>query len=155
MMSQSGEFSFLLAAAELAMAAKSPEESKLIISVTVLSLALSPFWLATARRLQLVVERPFETWNQVLNATFVGERAFFLRVGRGAARLTGGAKSTVTRRVGKFGPGRSKETVKPDSASETPLTDVSAPPDNGEPQGKPPEEDVTPPEETVIPKPNA
>jgi Kef-type K+ transport system membrane component KefB len=49
MMSQSGEFSFLLAAAELAMAAKSPEESKLIISVTVLSLALSPFWLATAR----------------------------------------------------------------------------------------------------------
>ena len=53
MMSQSGEFSFLLAAAGLAMAAKSSEESKLIISVTVLglvlSLALSPFWLATAR----------------------------------------------------------------------------------------------------------
>ena len=48
-MSQSGEFSFLLAAAGLAMAAKSPEESKLIISVTVLNLALSPFWLATAR----------------------------------------------------------------------------------------------------------
>ncbi|MDA0653454.1 MAG: cation:proton antiporter [Proteobacteria bacterium] len=155
MMSQLGEFSFLLAAAGLSVAAISPEESKLIISVTVLSLALSPFWLATARRLQLVMERPFETWNQVLDATFVGERAFFLRVGRGAARLTGGARSTVTRRAGKFGIGFSKETVKPDSASETPLADVSAPPNDGEPQGKPPEEDVQPPEETVIPKPNA
>ena len=36
MMSQLGEFSFLLAAAGLAVAAISPEEAKLIISVTVL-----------------------------------------------------------------------------------------------------------------------
>ena len=95
MMSQLGEFSFLLAAAGLAVAAISPEESKLIISVTVLSPALSPFWLATARRLQHVVERPLETWKQVLDATFVGERAFFLRMGRGASSLfTRGEKQT-------------------------------------------------------------
>ncbi|MBT5048522.1 MAG: cation:proton antiporter [Rhodospirillaceae bacterium] len=80
LMSQVGEFSFLLAATGLAVAAISPEESKLIISVTVMSLALSPFWLATARRLQHVMERPYETWNQVAQATFVGERAFLRRL---------------------------------------------------------------------------
>ena len=91
-MSQLGEFSFLLAAAGLAVAAISPEEPNLIISVTVLSLSLSPFWLATARRLQRVVERPLETWKQVLKATFVGERAFFLRMMRGASSLFTRAK---------------------------------------------------------------
>jgi CPA2 family monovalent cation:H+ antiporter-2 len=98
MMSQLGEFSFLLAAAGLAVAAISPEESKLIISVTVLSLALSPFWLATARRLQHVMERPFETWNQVVTATFVGERAFFLRMARAPALLIRNTVSPFPRR---------------------------------------------------------
>jgi CPA2 family monovalent cation:H+ antiporter-2 len=89
MMSQLGEFSFLLAATGLAVAAISPEESKLIISVTVLSLGLSPFWLATARRLQRVMERPFDTWKQVITATFVGERIFIRRLLHGAAPPAG------------------------------------------------------------------
>jgi CPA2 family monovalent cation:H+ antiporter-2 len=98
MMSQLGEFSFLLAATGLAVAAISPEESKLIISVTVLSLALSPFWLSTARRLQRVVERPLETWKQVLTATFVGERRFLRRLFHGAvppADLVASSSPTV------------------------------------------------------------
>jgi CPA2 family monovalent cation:H+ antiporter-2 len=86
MISQIGEFSFLLAASGLAVAAISPEESKLIISVTVLSLALSPFWLAAARRLQHVIGRPMATWNQVLNTIFVGERAFARRLSRTVRR---------------------------------------------------------------------
>lgn len=86
MMSQIGEFSFLLAATGLAVAAISPEESKLIISVTVLSLALSPFWLATARRLQHVLRRPLLSWAQVVNTTFVGERAFVRRLSRSLRR---------------------------------------------------------------------
>ena len=93
MMSQVGEFSFLLAASGLAVAAISPEESKLIISVTVMSLALSPFWLATARRLQHVMERPYETWNQVANATFVGERAFLRRLLRATRPGKGGNRA--------------------------------------------------------------
>ena len=98
MMSQLGEFSFLLAAAGLAVAAISPEESKLIISVTVLSLALSPFWLATARRLQLAMERPLETWRQVFTATFVGEHVSFSHIIRSPARLIGVLGSPFTRR---------------------------------------------------------
>jgi CPA2 family monovalent cation:H+ antiporter-2 len=96
MMSQLGEFSFLLAAVGLSVAAISPEESKLIISVTVLSLALSPFWLATARRLELVIERPMETWRQVFAATFVGRGGFFVRILRSPARLTRAIRSTFT-----------------------------------------------------------
>ena len=98
MMSQLGEFSFLLAAAGLAVAAISPEESKLIISVTVLSLALSPFWLATARRLQLAMERPLETWRQVFTETFVEERVSFGYIIRYPARLIGILGSSFTRR---------------------------------------------------------
>ncbi len=83
MMSQLGEFSFLLAGAGLAVAAISPEESKSIISVTVLSLALSPFWLSTARRLHHIAERRLPTLRQVLDSTFVPER----RLARRGARL--------------------------------------------------------------------
>jgi len=85
--SQLGEFSFLLAAAGLAVAAISPEESKLIISVTVLSLALSPFWLSTARRLHHIAERRLPTLRQVLVSTFVGERLLARRSARLGRRL--------------------------------------------------------------------
>ena len=143
MMSQLGEFSFLLAAAGLAVAAISPEESKLIISVTVLSLALSPFWLATARRLQHVMERPYETWKQVLTATFVGERAFLRRIMRVASPLASGVRSSFARGRGRIdrriGQWRKKATVAEESATENRLTEI-APPDDS----KPPEEDLAP-----------
>ncbi len=83
MMSQLGEFSFLLAAAGLAVAAISPEESKLIVCVTVLSLALSPFWLSTVRRLHHTAERRLPTLQLVLTSTFVGERFVIRRIVRG------------------------------------------------------------------------
>ena len=87
LMSQLGEFSFLLAAAGLAVAAISPEESKLIISVTVLSLALSPFWLSTARRLRHIAERRLPTLRQVLGSTFVGQRLLARRGARLGRRI--------------------------------------------------------------------
>lgn len=109
MMSQLGEFSFLLAAAGLSVAAITPEESKLIISVTVLSLALSPFWLATARRLQHVMTRPFETWNEVLDATFVGERALLRRFTRRTVPALGRMGDAVARGAGRLKIGRRRQ----------------------------------------------
>jgi CPA2 family monovalent cation:H+ antiporter-2 len=82
MMSQLGEFSFLLAAAGLAVAAISPEEGKLIVCVTVMSLALSPFWLSTVRRLHHIAERRLPTLHLVLVSTFAGERFFVRRMMR-------------------------------------------------------------------------
>ena len=87
LISQLGEFSFLLAASATAVAAITPEESKLIISVTVLSLALSPFWLSTARRLQRIAERRLTTLKLVLEATFVGERLLARRSTRWTRRV--------------------------------------------------------------------
>ena len=87
LISQLGEFSFLLAASAAAVAAITPEESKLIISVTVLSLALSPFWLSTARRLQRIAERRLTTLKLVFEATFVGERLLARRSSRWTRRV--------------------------------------------------------------------
>ena len=87
LISQLGEFSFLLAASAAAVAAISPEESKLIISVTVFSLALSPFWLSTARRLQRIAERRLTTLKLVFEATFVGERLLARRSTRWTRRV--------------------------------------------------------------------
>ena len=86
--SQLGEFSFLLAASAIAIAAITQEEAKLLISVTVLSLALSPFWLSTARRLQRIAERRLTTLKLVFDATFVGERLLAKRGARWARRST-------------------------------------------------------------------
>ncbi len=77
MISQIGEFSFLLAAAGLTVGAISVEESRLVITVTALSLGLSPFWLSTARRLQIIASRGVVDWNKILSSTFVLQRALF------------------------------------------------------------------------------
>ncbi len=87
LISQLGEFSFLLAASAAAVAAITPEESKLIISVTVLSLALSPFWLSTARRLHRIAERRLTTLKLVFEATFVGELLLARRSTRWTRRV--------------------------------------------------------------------
>ncbi len=53
-MAQIGEFSFLLAVVGIQSGVLDPEGQRLIISVTVLSLSLSPLWMFTARRLDLL-----------------------------------------------------------------------------------------------------
>jgi CPA2 family monovalent cation:H+ antiporter-2 len=54
MLAQIGEFSFLLAAIAIGGGLIGPYGHGLIVSTTVLSLALSPFWLETARRLHRI-----------------------------------------------------------------------------------------------------
>lgn len=53
-MAQIGEFSFLLSVIGIQSGVIDEEGRRLIVSVTVLSLALSPLWMFTARRLQLL-----------------------------------------------------------------------------------------------------
>lgn len=81
LISQIGEFSFLLAAAGLAVAAIGPEESRLVVSVTVLSLSLSPFWLAAARRFQRIAARQIPTtFRSVIDLTYGDEAALVARL---------------------------------------------------------------------------
>jgi len=55
MIAQVGEFSFLLAVIATDAGVISAENSRLIVAVTVMSLALSPLWVFTGRRVQLLV----------------------------------------------------------------------------------------------------
>lgn len=80
LMSQIGEFSFLLAASGVGNGAIGSEVSRLVIAVTVLSLVLSPFWLATARRVHRLAERRIGTLRELLVATY-GEDAEIVRKG--------------------------------------------------------------------------
>jgi CPA2 family monovalent cation:H+ antiporter-2 len=57
LLGQIGEFSFILAALGVSVGAVSPENHRLIVAVTVLSLVVSPFWLETARRLHRIAGR--------------------------------------------------------------------------------------------------
>jgi CPA2 family monovalent cation:H+ antiporter-2 len=85
--SQIGEFSFLLAAAGLSVTAIDSSESKLIISVTVLSLALSPFWLAASRRFQRIALNRIPTLRIAIDLTYGVEAAWIIRASaRGAAQ---------------------------------------------------------------------
>jgi CPA2 family monovalent cation:H+ antiporter-2 len=79
LVSQLGEFSFLLAVAGLASGAIGEEGSRLVISVTVLSLILSPFWLVTARRVHGIA-RTVSSLRETLNAAY-GEEVAAVRDG--------------------------------------------------------------------------
>ncbi|MHA1569669.1 MAG: cation:proton antiporter domain-containing protein [Alphaproteobacteria bacterium] len=84
--SQVGEFSFLLAASGLAAGAIDPADNRLVVAVTVLSLALSPFWVITARRAHGIAERQAVTLGEILRAVYGGEAAMLRR---GTRAVTG------------------------------------------------------------------
>ena len=77
LLSQIGEFSFLLAAIGLSAGVIDPGHHRLIVAVTVLSLATSPFWMASARRIERIA---------LLGVTS-GPAIFGLLYGRQAERL--------------------------------------------------------------------
>ena len=126
--SQIGEFSFLLAATGLAIGAISPEESKLVVSVTVFSLALSPFWLITARRLQHIVARRLRTWRQVFNLTFAGERLVLRRGRSRTGRALQEIKGRFAKRRAKAAPAEQPESER-DAAPDATAPVAEAPVD--------------------------
>ena len=72
-LSQLGEFSFLLAATGLAAGAIGEEQSRLVIAVTVLSLAASPLWLTSARRVHGLASRQIDTLQELVDAAYGDE----------------------------------------------------------------------------------
>lgn len=79
MLAQVGEFSFLLAAIGLGGGLVGPDEHGLIVAVTVLSLALSPFWLETARRLHRIGLLGVTSRHELLRLLYGGETSSLLR----------------------------------------------------------------------------
>jgi CPA2 family monovalent cation:H+ antiporter-2 len=94
-LAQVGEFSFLLAAVGLASGLISMDSHPLVIAVTVLSLATSPFWMESARRLNRIALLSITSGREILRLLYGAETDLVLeaygRVSRvllrGAARI--------------------------------------------------------------------
>jgi CPA2 family monovalent cation:H+ antiporter-2 len=79
-LAQIGEFSFVLTEVGKATRLISPFEANLVISVTVLSLALSPFWLMSLRRLhRLMAIANLTTPRAILSALYGREARILVR----------------------------------------------------------------------------
>ena len=77
---QLGEFSFLLASVGEEVGIVTQYGTNLIVSLTVLSLALSPIWLATAKRLHDIAPKRATSFMKLLNLLFGREFLFFQRI---------------------------------------------------------------------------
>ncbi|WP_343560225.1 cation:proton antiporter [Kiloniella sp. b19] len=73
LLAQLGEFSFVLAALGVGSAVISDEIHRLIVAVTVISLVISPFWIATARRLHLIAQLGITSGRETMRLTFGAE----------------------------------------------------------------------------------
>ena len=69
-LSQMGEFAFLLTTIGLDTRLITPEGAQLAISLAALSLALSPLWLMAARRLHDLAPTGIKTFDQLLNTVY-------------------------------------------------------------------------------------
>jgi CPA2 family monovalent cation:H+ antiporter-2 len=82
LLAQLGEFSFILAAQGLAVAAIDWESHRLLVAVTVLSLMVSPVWLEAARRLHRIALLGITSGRETLRLT-IGPEALALGRSRG------------------------------------------------------------------------
>jgi CPA2 family monovalent cation:H+ antiporter-2 len=87
MLAQIGEFSFLLAGVGAGSGVIGEAERRLIVAVTVLSLALSPLWVLTARRLQKLAHDGVTESRELLRMVYAPEAEAIHEAASGA--LTG------------------------------------------------------------------
>ena len=73
MLAQIGEFSFLLSVVGVSAGVLDPEDSRLVVSVTVMSLALSPLWVITARRIQALAHEGVESGTELVRLVYAPE----------------------------------------------------------------------------------
>ncbi|MGE5545804.1 MAG: cation:proton antiporter [Solirubrobacterales bacterium] len=86
-LAQVGEFSFLLADNARAVKLITAGETKLVVSVTVLSLVLSPFWLFTMRRLHKVAAEGAVSLRELLGLLYGREAGAVAEAARRAAKM--------------------------------------------------------------------
>ncbi len=85
-MAQIGEFSFLLAVVGMDAGVLGPEGQRLIVSVTVLSLSLSPLWMFTARRLDLLASYGVTKAGDLLQLVYGPEADALRRIAAASGR---------------------------------------------------------------------
>ena len=70
LLAQIGEFSFLLSIVGVASGVIGPDDIRLVVAVTVLSLAVSPLWVITARRVGEMAEAGRESFGELMRLVY-------------------------------------------------------------------------------------
>tara|TARA_R110000772_G_scaffold49123_11_gene113140 strand:- start:23128 stop:24681 length:1554 start_codon:yes stop_codon:yes gene_type:complete len=73
MLAQIGEFSFLLSVVGVSSGVLNAADSRLVVSVTVMSLALSPLWVVTARRIQAIAHEGVSSGGELVRLVYAPE----------------------------------------------------------------------------------
>ena len=122
-MAQIGEFSFLLSVVGMQSGVLDEEGRRLIVSVTVLSLALSPLWVFTARRLQLLASYGITEATDLLKLVYGPETAAVATVANQATTKTQKVMRVAALKVCKV---RQCVRRKRDTPAENPETESDA-----------------------------
>lgn len=100
-MAQIGEFSFLLAVVGISAGVLDEEGRRLIVSVTVLSLALSPLWVITARRFQLLASYGVTEATELLRLVYGPETEAISNAAEAASTRTQRALRSTALKIRK------------------------------------------------------
>ena len=123
-MAQIGEFSFLLGGVGLRRGVITADEFRLILTVTALSLIVSPLWTVAARRLHRVAAFPRASVRYVMRIAFGRETAWVKRQANRSGRA-----------VGRLAGRRRTALPPPDSSPGTPAGPDTGPPGSPTPAG--------------------
>ena len=93
------------------------ENHRLLVSVTVISLLFSPFWLEASRRLHRVVLLGITSGSETIRLTFGPEARAFRRTTARAEHQMIDLASNATRWVGDIMPRRGRDRHGPDSGA--------------------------------------
>ena len=85
-LAQLGEFSFILAALGVGVGVLGDDDYRLVVSVTVISLFTSPFWLFTARRLQQIMQLGITSGAETMRLTYGPEVNALIRTSSSAEK---------------------------------------------------------------------
>ena len=129
MLAQIGEFSFLLSRAGLKTGLIDDDVMRLVVAVTVLSLALSPVWVVTARRLHDLTRVSISTFGELMKIVYGHEADLIAktvtkarpqavlaarRIGDAIQKSKGVVGSVTTKKPGKRQEDKSKSAAKED-----------------------------------------
>jgi len=137
MISQIGEFSFLLSVVGVEAGVMTRDESRLVIAVTVLSLSLSPIWVFTARRLKLLAEYGVTEAGELMRLVYGPEAEMVAVTFDGAVTETGRSR----RRIGLW---LRRRRLKAKRKKELKLQQKPVPEDEGAVTAELPSPDVEP-----------
>ncbi len=132
-LAQIGEFSFLLSVVGVEAGVISPEDSRLVIAVTVLSLALSPLWVITGRRLGVLAERGITSGSELLRLVYGRETEFVAVTLDKAAEASQAATASQDKAPGTTSRAAGTVEISPPGA---PADGAAETPREGGPEGK-------------------